>query len=751
MNVVAENLRVKERTSKSGMEAVRDKQIAEATAEALLTFSADQVATIPAPALLDLQRLLRHGGELGVWASPPAWLTPGAQECVVRVDLRSRIRNFLSPDSLERLEPAMLEETVLHLTRYLVLLRIAPSGLGRASFRSLGPSSVQNLAFNYAPNLFALGLMKRLQQSQVTSSSTNDSSHFLSLVKDSDLATLSASAASYVRRECQRMRMLADLGLWQDSPSLDGPSLTEAMSGPKPASNIPPSRDPHRPLPDDYVAKLGARTMWVIKDLAPNILELATKLVEVWDDTGSRNYAPVTVRDFRRDAVKNLLAGHTWKTSDGQPFGRPPFPLGLPKQKGFVAVGAGAVDGEEDTDEDAAQVCWPPKSYIDFAHLLGTLQAAHLVVALLSVGPRRSEILSFPLDCIEYARDGRPYAQGRTFKLVERHDGEQRDWQLPDLAVEAIEQQVRLVRLCEKVGLLTPRPPPPKEKVSEALWRRISANRAQCNPSLTLRDVNKVLVRYARTLGLDINPGGQRLRSHRFRKTLARLVALALTQAPRLLMAVFGHKSLEMTLYYILTDKELRAEIDTVSRELRVMRAKEVVDAMVDADLAAVSGDGIDFGGYGGLAATSIHVAVVNKKQEVHRTGATWGANNAMELAELLTLQGTAWQQVRVGVMCTKLPGEAGPCNRSKGRPEPGKCNTSCGHRLEEAFLRQDVEASLAAAVAGYESAVAAEDDMTAAHWAGQVRANLPRFPSVQRGWETHPTVQMLVAAQAQA
>jgi hypothetical protein len=210
-------------------------------------------------------------------------------------------------------------------------------------------------------------------------------------------------------------------------------------------------------------------------------------------------------------------------------------------------------------------------------------------------------------------------------------------------------------------------------------------------------------------------------------------------------MDVFGHKSLEMTLYYILTDKDLRAEIEVVSRELRVMRAKEVVEAMVAADFAGASGEGIDFGGYGGLAAVSVHTAVDSKRQEAHRTGATWGAQNAIELAELMTLQGTAWEQVRSGVICTKLPGEAGPCNRSKGRPEPGKCSSKCEHRLEDAFLREDVDASLAAAVAGYEAAATAEDVMTAAHWAGQVRANLPRFAAVQRKWSTHPIVRMLV------
>lgn len=434
--------------------------------------------------------------------------------------------------------------------------------------------------------------------------------------------------------------------------------------------------------------------------------------------------------------------------------------MSLAGRRGFIAQDSVAeeVESEDDpetdesdtqTDLEQLEVRWPPQNYTDLVHLFGTLQAAHLVVALLSNGPRHSEVISLPLDCVVYARDGRPYANGMTFKLVEWNGGAQRDWLLPELGMEAIEQQTRLVRLCESVGFLSPSETARMTPASKDLWRRFSANQAQCNPKKTLSDVNRVLVRYARTLGLDINPGGQRIRSHRFRKTLARLVALALTQAPRLLMDVFGHKSLEMTLYYILTDKELRAEIETVSRELRVMRAKEVVEDMVAADIAATSGDGVEYGGYGGLAAISIHTAVVAKTQEVHRTGAIWGARDSIELAELLTLQGTSWLQVRKGVLCTKLPGEAGPCNRSKGRPEPSKCGSKCEHRLEDGFLRDDVDASLAAAVSGYEAASEADDVMTAALWAGQIRALLPRFHSVKQKWSTHPTVRLLVSVEA--
>lgn len=214
-------------------------------------------------------------------------------------------------------------------------------------------------------------------------------------------------------------------------------------------------------------------------------------------------------------------------------------------------------------------------------------------------------------------------------------------------------------------------------------------------------------------------------------------------------MDVFGHKSIEMTLYYILTDKDLRAEIETVSRELRVMRAKEVVEKMVDADLDCQrNAEAGGLNGYGGLAAISIHAAVATHRQHVHRRGSDWNAESAIELAELLTLQGKAWDQVRAGILCTKLPGESGPCNKRKGRPEPSRCQSSCAHRLEEAFLREDVDSSIRYAIDAYAHATLAEQPLTAEHWAAQIRENLPRFPDVQQKWMGHPTVQALTSSE---
>jgi hypothetical protein len=115
------------------------------------------------------------------------------------------------------------------------------------------------------------------------------------------------------------------------------------------------------------------------------------------------------------------------------------------------------------------------------------------------------------------------------------------------------------------------------------------------------------------------------------------------------------------------------------------------------------------------------------------------------ELAELFTLQGKAWEQVRRGVLCTKFPGEAGPCSKSKGRPEPSKCQSSCTHRLEEAFLREDVDGAIRDSLAAYEMAIAEEESLTAAHWAAQVRAHVPRFADLQAKWMLNETVQALV------
>lgn len=711
--------------------------------KARLLFPVESLAHLGRSDAATVQRVLLHGDTFGVWETRRDWLPPDGRNSPIKVDLAKRIRHFLPADLKEipnRWVRSMLDSAVLTLVRYLALLRMGPSGQGRHSFRALSPSSVHDIAYSYAPILMAVGIAKRVavinspQKKIIPEDDLDLEIALLSDLGHCDLASLPSRVKKFVVQECNRMEMLVELGLWWDSPSLTNRSLAQAMTGPALHNARPAAHDPHRPLPDEYIGEMGVRSFWIITELAPNLLRIGQALLKIWNETDKHHWAPITIRDNRRTAVRRYLATFEWRETSGHSIERPPFPLTLPKEKGFST--------RHQISNGSDELRWPPQTYTDVMGLLGVIQSAHIFVVLLSMGARRSEILGLKRNCVVYAVDERPYANGRTFKLVEHHDGEMRDWLLPNIAAIAIEQQGKLVELGERIGKLSPQcqSEVTGNSTSNHLWAQLST-KSGSNARLPMGDINRTLTSYARTLHMDAAPGGQNLRSHRFRKTLARLVALALTQAPRLLMEVFGHTAIEMTLYYILTDKDLRAEIETVTRELRVIRAKEIVEKMVETDSAGAESNS----GYGGPAAVAIHNAIKTRREQLHRLGTNWGISNTMELAELLTLQGTAWEQVRRGVICTKFPGEAGPCNKSKGHPEPSKCQSHCNHRLEEAFLREDIDGAIHDSVAAYESAILDEEPLTAAHWAAQIRAHVSRFSALREKWMRHPTVKALM------
>lgn len=727
----------------------RDAEIEATRNRGLLTAAVDTIQNADVEQLIALQRILQHGDTFGRWVTPEAWIPPGKrQRVLLSIDLRQRIVHFL-PAHLQRLASdnglashpgsrpigERIQEAVLVLTRYLVLLRMGPVGRGRkANLRSLEPSSVIAIAYSPAPIMLALAIAASLD----TEGQPIADNASLSALRADDLAQLSKTQRTKVLDEWQRMLELADRGLWANVASLPPDSKATAMTGAPRYADEPRKVDSHLPLPDEYVSEMGRRSLWLMRTLGPNLLAIGSTIATIWSTTNEDGESAKVIRHRRRDEVSKLLSTHRWLDQDGREFDAPPFSLQLPKPVGFgISKDDSEVDGE---------ARWPPTAYRDVKALLGTVQMAHYFIVSLSMGARQSEALDLQRDCVVRAADGRLFANGKTYKLVQRHEGEWRDWQLPEAAVEALVQQALLVETAERIAFIAPRQATAAtlSSTSSHLWAQISAAN-HSDATTPIGEINRTLQTYARTIGLSTEPGGQALRSHRFRKTLARLVALALTQAPKLLMDVFGHKSIEMTLYYILSDKSLRAEIETVSRELRVMRAKEVIERMVEADLASQGTGSVDLGGYGGLAAVSLHNAIGVHRDRVHRQGEQWGANNVEELAELLTLQGKAWEQVRRGVLCTKFPGEAGPCSKSKGRPEPSKCQSSCTHRLEEAFLREDVDGAIRDSLAAYETAIAEEESLTAAHWAAQVRAHVPRFPDLRAKWMLNETVRALV------
>jgi hypothetical protein len=129
------------------------------------------------------------------------------------------------------------------------------------------------------------------------------------------------------------------------------------------------------------------------------------------------------------------------------------------------------------------------------------------------------------------------------------------------------------------------------------------------------------------------------------------------------------------------------------------------------------------------------------KEQERHRLGRTLGAKDVRELAEILTMNGQSWELSRPGVICTKLPGTFGACAKKMGHPEPSHCGSDCDHRLEEAFLRADVDGAIADSIRHYETERDADNGLMQDFWAGQVLTHLKRFSDLQNKWSTHPSV----------
>jgi integrase len=545
---------------------------------------------------------------------------------------------------------------------------------------------------------------------------------FLQHFTEDDLAKISSTnIQTDLRCELDRIVALCDRGLWADVPQLAqrkwSQHYTPDVKGEDTRPKKETKREKRQPLPDEYVAEGGWRVLWIAQELGPNLLTVARQIADVIaaDPIEGADVLADSVGSRRRLKFKQLIAEHKWVDSKGGLMDAPPFSLAA-----NVWGGAALEAGE-----------WPPTTAAHILGLLQLLQMSHLWIALLSVGSRISEMLSFRPNSIVHSSDGTPFANGLTFKLVDRIGGGERDWPLPDVALNAIRQQEELCELIHRLGYLSGDPEPATASgiaAENTIWARIGSRTEFSS------DVNERLRLMSVCLGLTDKPGGKNLTTHRFRKTVARLAALALSGAPKILMDLFGHRSIEMTLQYILSDPDIQAEIKQVVEDVAVMRARDAIES-IDS--------------YGGPAAKRIAGML---SQERARLGRDLGAADMRQLAEVLTLSGQSWALVRPGVICTKLPGSAGPCTKKVGRPEPSRCRWGCDHRLEEAYLRDDVDRSIAEAVKLYELEVIDDNEMGQEFWAGQILAHLRRFEDIEQKWTVHPTVaQVLLGAAASA
>jgi hypothetical protein len=241
-----------------------------------------------------------------------------------------------------------------------------------------------------------------------------------------------------------------------------------------------------------------------------------------------------------------------------------------------------------------------------------------------------------------------------------------------------------------------------------------------------MTSATSTFIRTVDYLGLDHLLGNGTAHMHRWRHTVARLVALSVVGAPKVLLDLFGHHDLEMTLHYMTSDPDIADEAMLVAKETTYAIVQDaIVEAIEDRTSGPAAGD-----------------LRKNLSKAMRRGEDVYDTKTLRETAEVLTFDGTYWSLVREGVICTKQIGQFGPCTKGRGIPDPGSCRTSCDHRLETALAEKQCEEALRALAVERMAAVAEGMDLLVANLDGQILAELRRWGGVrERVLAAHPEI----------
>jgi integrase len=666
--------------------------------------------------LLSLQMSLQLGAEWGVLTFPIAWMPHGS--CRAKKHRIVDIRKWASFATGE----SDAQSAITVMTRYVLLLFFVQSTGWRSGPRYLAPTTIAVIARRVCYIMkFALSVPTTVR------SKIFGRLHLTSNAK-------SLRGVNQVT-EFRRMVDLAHRGYWSDVPVFEsndgagescGKGSVSAGESADEGAGVDDSPDnrkrehvddsanlrkrgaqddgpaPFLPFTDEFVSELGWRAAWLIDELGCALIRCLDGLKMVLATRGGIE-ADVSEMKRRSRLAKTFLSTFIWTDANGRRLEHLPFELSF-RGKG-----------------NRAEFSWPPRNLGQVKVLTGLLQTSHFASFFLSSGGRASEALSLRTRNVIRCTTEGAFADGRTFKLVYANEGAERDWPIPDLVARALVQQKELRARCDAINLRGGTARISDEE--DNLWAQIGNGRPLTS------SYNDHLEALVDALGLTDKLGDAGMHSHRFRKTIARLVALAVVGAPKILMDLFGHETIEMTLHYILTDPLIRMEMELVAKAQIIMLAKEAIKEVEAA---------------GGPAALKIcRVAV----EERVRLGRDFDEDELTRLAETFTLSGTHWLLVRPGVLCTKLPQDSGPCSQSRGAPEPSRCRSQCSHRFEMAALREDVDLAISDSIANYKVCSENDDPIGAEMWAGQIVANLGRFPDLLAKWSVHPVVEEISTA----
>ena len=666
--------------------------------------------------LLLAQTIAGHGSAWGIWNTPNEICPSKLKAYLSSVDISKRLRAYLAkalpPDTSPDLVSDLVEEGVLVLTRLSLLFRLAPtSSTGRSKSHRLKPSTLANRLYAYWSEIVAKAIERKIIQPESTG--------LFSCLNEGDMQELRKNRIT--RNELDRLRTLSARGCWADLPPQQDATRTTDTRGPKleAVPEIIPGE--FQPISDQYLEEFGPRNLWIIRDLGPRLLPLLEDLATFLEGVDWSKRSQKQITPMLRKFIDEHLTIHPWIDSTGSPL-KPKFPL---------MTGARGLN----------QFQFPPRSWEDLKSLSGTLQSAHLFLTLLAAAGRSGEVESLTRSCVTFERDGQDYVKGWTYKLSGNLFGDARTWPAPKILVQILGQQVRLANVWIRLPSRKVNVAPSKEPSShDALWLSIGSA-ATCDASMPLRQVTAVLQKLAERIGMDPKPGGINLHPHRLRKTIGRLAGIALFNSPTALKQLFGHKSIEMTLHYILCDKDIQTEAEAVLRELRVMHCAEAVEEVHDAIAS-----GLPLPAHSGAAASRLVDAVKEHEIRLASSGRVWREGSAYDLAYLLTARGKGWRFVQKNIICAKAPGEAGLCLKNRGEPNISNCKSGCENRIVLSLARRDVDEVVQAYIDTAMQALEEEQFEVFCYVIGQLLKELENFPDINKKYLSDSQLQPLLA-----
>lgn len=498
-----------------------------------------------------------------------------------------------------------------------------------------------------------------------------------------DLAEMALHIGTKAAREVNRdLAYFKKRGLLHDVPEV----LTDSMLSPEETSYrdrelmryaVEGDSEQTQPFPDDFVSEFIGRCLFISRDLGPALIRAYKAL----DSSDWEVHSQPAVLKRRLAIMKRL----DWSLADGSQIKRLPFKIRLRSE----ATSYSFVEH------------WPPRSWPEVRRLMVFLQCANYHVLAFCTGARWSEHAAAALDCLEYTNDVR--FKSKTFKLTSLVGGIERTWPLPDEAVNAVKMQQRLSRAVAG-------------KSAKHLWIKFnnSAHNARGSALLVMNGNSEDFVR---DIGLSEMLNGISPHDHRWRATMARLAAMALSEAPRILMLLFGHRNIEMTIRYILCNESIRAELDEAYQAAVYALSKRLVDEPDN---------------FEGPAAPRLHSLI--EDLTCHDDEAAL-AETTDEVITLLNISGQAAKRVRPHVLCIKQQGQYAPCSKGHGSPNPARCKVNCEHRLEHQDGKREAFDTIAFLICELEKPDVRAQALLVVALEGQLLTHLHRFSSVRDHW----------------